>query len=76
MNSNNVFEFDCIFSQKFISPDTIQLTRMSIDNIAMVWAPNILRCPSEDHVLIFENTRKEMSFLRLLLKHMDTSSLK
>lgn len=45
---------------------------MGLENIAMVWAPNFLRCPSEDHTLIFENTRKEMAFLRLLLKYLET----
>lgn len=46
---------------------------MGLDNIAMVWAPNFLRCPSDDHVLIFENTRKEMAFIRLLLKYLSDS---
>jgi len=44
---------------------------MGVENIAMVWAPNFLRCPSDDHALIFQNTRKEMAFLRLLLKYLD-----
>lgn len=46
---------------------------MGVENIAMVWAPNFLRCPSDDHTLIFQNTRKEMAFLRLLLKYLDTN---
>ena len=47
---------------------------MTLDNIAMVWAPNFLRCPSEDHALIFQNTKKEMGFLRLLLKYVETEA--
>ena len=57
--------------QKFITPESSEQTKMGLDNIAMVWAPNFLRCPSDDHVLIFENTRKEMAFVRLLLKNID-----
>lgn len=36
-------------------------------------APNCLRCESEDPRIIFENTRKEMQFLKTLITHMDTS---
>ncbi|XP_019848832.1 PREDICTED: rho GTPase-activating protein 39-like isoform X2 [Amphimedon queenslandica] len=57
------------FLQKFTTKESSDLTKMGIDNIAMVWAPNFLRCPSDDHLLIFENTRKEMTFLRHLLKN-------
>jgi len=46
---------------------------MGIENLAMVWASNFLRCPSDNHTLIFQNTRKEMSFLRILLKELNTS---
>ncbi len=60
--------------QQFITPENIEATKMGLDNIAMVWAPNFLRCPSDDHTLIFQNTRKEMAFLRVLLKLLDTNS--
>jgi len=59
-------------TQIFITPENIESTKMGVENIAMVWAPNFLRCPSDDHALIFQNTRKEMAFLRLLLKYLDT----
>ena len=60
--------------QQFVTPENIEATKMGLENIAMVWAPNFLRCPSDDHTLIFQNTRKEMAFLRLLLKHLDTDA--
>ena len=62
------FHFSSV-SQKFINQETIEVTKMGVENLAMVWAPNFLRCPSDDHTLIFQNTRKEMAFLRLLLKY-------
>ena len=33
---------------------------------------NFLRCPSNDPKVIFENTRKEMTFVRTLLNTFDT----
>lgn len=64
------------FLQKFTSSESSEHTRMGLDNIAMVWAPNFLRCPSDDHVMIFENTRKEMAFVRLLLKFLNPNDEK
>ncbi len=46
---------------------------MDVNNLAMVMAPNCLRCESEDPRIIFENTRKEMAFIRTLISHLDTS---
>ena len=54
------------YTQIFITQENIDATKMGVENITMVWAPNFLRCPSDDHTLIFQNTRKEMAFLRLL----------
>jgi Rho GTPase-activating protein 39 len=49
-------------------------TKMTLDNLAMVWAPNFLRCPSEDPMVIFNNTRREMLFVRHLISSWDTSA--
>jgi hypothetical protein len=48
---------------------------MTPDNLAMVWAPNYLRCPSNDPMVIFNNTKKEMCFVRQLVLHLDTASV-
>ncbi|XP_075926253.1 rho GTPase-activating protein 39 isoform X3 [Petromyzon marinus] len=61
------------FLQVFASPANVALTKMDVSNLAMVMAPNCLRCESEEPRVIFENTRKEMSFLRTLILHLDTS---
>ncbi|KAI8845296.1 hypothetical protein BJ741DRAFT_587538 [Chytriomyces cf. hyalinus JEL632] len=42
-------------------------TRMTHANIALVFAPNFLRCPSDNPMIIFENTKYEQSFIRVLL---------
>ena len=46
---------------------------MDASNLAMVMAPNCLRCMSDDPRIIFENTRKEMSYIRTLILNYDTS---
>lgn len=59
--------------QVFVQPANVAITKMDVSNLAMVMAPNCLRCQSDDPRVIFENTRKEMSFLRVLIQHLDTS---
>lgn len=60
-------------TQVFVQPANVAITKMDVSNLAMVMAPNCLRCQSDDPRVIFENTRKEMSFLRVLIQHLDTS---
>jgi Rho GTPase-activating protein 39 len=47
---------------------------MDSSNLAMVFAPNLLRCRSDDPKIILENTRKEMNFIRALITNMDASA--
>ncbi|KAK7889011.1 hypothetical protein WMY93_024571 [Mugilogobius chulae] len=61
------------FLQVFAQPANVTITKMDVNNLAMVMAPNCLRCQSDDPRIIFENTRKEMSFIRLLIQRLDTS---
>eukprot|EP00062_Callorhinchus_milii_P010294 gi/632955001/ref/XP_007893256.1/ PREDICTED: rho GTPase-activating protein 39 isoform X2 [Callorhinchus milii] len=61
------------FLQIFAQPANVAVTKMDVNNLAMVMAPNCLRCQSDDPRVIFENTRKEMSFIRVLIQHLDTS---
>lgn len=62
------------FLQEFSQPDVVALTKMDSSNLAMVFAPNLLRCTSQDPKVILENTRKEMNFIRALITTMDTSA--
>ena len=59
--------------QVFAAPENVSVTKMDVNNLAMVMAPNCLRCESQDPRVIFENTRKEMGFLRTLIQSLDTS---
>jgi hypothetical protein len=58
-----------IFSQTEVS----SVTKMDASNLAMVMAPNCLRCNASDPKVIFDNARKEMAFIRTLIQHLDTS---
>ncbi|KAL1464328.1 hypothetical protein WDU94_003985 [Cyamophila willieti] len=60
------------FLQMFAKPDVVQMTKMDANNLAMVMAPNCLRCTSSDPCVIFDNARKEMAFMRTLIQHLDT----
>lgn len=62
-----------VIVQVFAAPENASVTKMDMNNLAMVMAPNCLRCESEDPKIIFENTRKEMGFMRTVINHLDTS---
>lgn len=64
------------FLQEFTAPEVVTQTKMDSANLAMVFAPNCLRCTSQDPRIILENARKEMTFLRSLITNMDTSHVK
>ncbi|GFS04573.1 rho GTPase-activating protein 39 [Elysia marginata] len=61
------------FLQVFAASENAGVTKMDVNNLAMVMAPNCLRCESDDPRVIFENTRKEMGFIRTLIQSLDTS---
>ncbi|KAF7730943.1 hypothetical protein EC973_000989 [Apophysomyces ossiformis] len=58
------------FLQEFTDPKVTQCTLMNVFNLAMVFAPNFLRCPSESLTTVFENSRYEQAFLRTLIHEM------
>ncbi|KAI7862382.1 hypothetical protein BDF14DRAFT_1856420 [Spinellus fusiger] len=55
------------FLQEFTHPAITEHTLMNIANLAMVFAPNFLRCPSESLTTVFENSKYEQSFLKTLI---------
>lgn len=61
------------FLQIFSQMEVSSVTKMDASNLAMVMAPNCLRCNASDPKIIFDNARKEMAFIRTLIQHLDTS---
>eukprot|EP01089_Gocevia_fonbrunei_P014907 TRINITY_DN4223_c0_g1_i4.p1 TRINITY_DN4223_c0_g1~~TRINITY_DN4223_c0_g1_i4.p1 ORF type:complete len:307 (+),score=49.60 TRINITY_DN4223_c0_g1_i4:649-1569(+) len=49
-------------------------TKMTLDNLAMVFAPNLLTCGSDRPETIFENSKLEQVFVKHLIQHMNTSN--
>ena len=47
---------------------------MNVHNLAMVFAPNFLRCPSDNLAIIFESTKYEQAFLRTLLLNLNSEN--
>ncbi|EGD72388.1 preoptic area regulatory factor 2 [Salpingoeca rosetta] len=73
--NKNIVLFITRFLQLVGRPENHAHTKMTYDNLAMVWAPNFLRCPSDDPLVIFNNTKKEMQFVRQLVLHLNTDSV-
>ncbi|KAI8384467.1 uncharacterized protein BYT42DRAFT_562625 [Radiomyces spectabilis] len=63
------------FLQEFTAPEVIKETLMNVSNLAMVFAPNFLRCPSESLTAVFENSKYEQAFLRTLLFELKADKL-
>eukprot|EP00053_Salpingoeca_punica_P012173 m.109026 g.109026 ORF g.109026 m.109026 type:complete len:520 (-) comp15879_c0_seq1:485-2044(-) len=63
------------FLQLVGHPDNMKANKMTYDNLAMVWSPNFLRCPSNDPRVIFDNTKKEMTFVRHLILNLVTDEV-
>ncbi|KAG0772739.1 hypothetical protein G6F22_015480 [Rhizopus arrhizus] len=55
------------FLQGFTEPSVIECTRMNIFNLAMVFAPNFLRCPFTHLPTVFENSKHEQTFVKTLI---------
>lgn len=61
--------------QLFSQPEVVNQTKMDASNLAMVFAPNVLRCRSQDSHVVLENARKAMAFMKTLIQHMDTKCM-
>lgn len=75
-HNRNVLLYLIGFLQVISDPKNQPITRMSVNNIAMVFAPNILRCPSDNLQLVLENTKFEQAFVRNLIDHLKTDAFK
>eukprot|EP00842_Homolaphlyctis_polyrhiza_P001057 jgi/Hompol1/1952/HPOL_005807-RA len=55
--NRRVVRFTIQFLQIIAEPQNQPFTKMTVANLAMVFAPNFLRCPSDNPTTIFENTK-------------------
>jgi len=57
------------FIKKFLDPEIVSITKMNIENFAIVFAPTLLRCPNDDPQTLMLNSKHEQTFIiDLILK--------
>lgn len=77
-DNNLILGYLIRFLQVFSAPENSSTSKMDDSNLSMIWAPNLLRSGQANALschpsIIFENTRKEMTFIRTLIQSLDTS---
>jgi len=65
--NQNVAIFTINFLQEFSKAEHVEATRMSKENLAMVFSPSFLRCPYQDPHAVLSSAEKEKKFLLNLL---------
>lgn len=56
------------FLQELIKPENQKVTKMGIQNIAIVFGPNFVRCPSSDPGVILRTQQHEQNFMLSLIR--------
>jgi len=51
------------FIKKFLDPNVMASTKMSVDNFAIVFAPTLLRCPDDNPQTLMINSKYEQIFI-------------
>lgn len=46
-------------------------TKMSVSNLAIVFAPNLLRCPTDNPFIILQNSKREQRFVKIIVNYLD-----
>ena len=64
-----------VFVKVFAAPENVSRTKMDVNNLSTVMAPNCLRSRHASPEALLENTRREMSFVRTLIVNLDTTDM-
>ena len=56
------------FVQKVGAPANHEHTKMNLSNLALVWSPNIFRCPHDNPMTQMKNTKLETKAMLTLLR--------
>jgi len=60
------------FLQELIDEKHSSKTKMNVENVAIVFAPTILKCPSDDPKLLLANSKHEKDFTIALINELHT----
>jgi hypothetical protein len=69
--NRNVLKYLISFLQVVGDPRYQADTKMTVGNLAMVFAPNVLRCPSDNPLVILANSKFEQAFLKTLVNYLE-----
>ncbi|EGN99612.1 hypothetical protein SERLA73DRAFT_53461 [Serpula lacrymans var. lacrymans S7.3] len=73
--NRRVVLFIISFLQHFLEDKVQVITKMTSANLALVMAPNLLRCNSESMAIVFTNAQYEQIFVHNLLLHLKCNEL-
>jgi len=64
-----------VFVKVFAAAENVAVTKMDVNNLATVMAPNCLRSQQASPEMLLENTQHQMSFVRTLIENLDTTDM-
>jgi hypothetical protein len=64
-----VIQFVINFLRSFLKPEFVKLTMMPANNLATVFAPTLLRCPSDNPLMQITVASSEVKFVLMLLEN-------
>jgi len=64
-----VIQFVMNFLMSFLKPDYLKITMMNANNMATIFAPTLLRCPSDNPLLQITASSSEVKFVLILLEN-------
>jgi len=73
--NRRVVVFVISFLQLFLEDKVMAITKMTSANLALVMAPNLLRCNSDSMAVVFTNASYEQTFVHNLLLHLKCSEV-
>ena len=65
--NRRVLFFVCKFLRGFTDPEVVARTQMTVDNLAIVFCPNLLRCTSDDPTVVMRNANREFKYVKELI---------
>jgi len=66
--NKTVVEYVIQYLKAMADPDFVPITKMSVTNLSMVFAPNFLRCPSADPSVILDTQKYQQNFVKHLIE--------
>lgn len=69
--NRNIIKYLAKFLQVVGHPQHQAKTKMTVSNLAMVFAPNVLRCPSDNPLDILKATKDEQHFVKIIINYLD-----